>query len=92
MALPDLRHFVKSPIFTVHSDAVEAKVGKTWQPAIYSDMGWATADGATLLLNVVEWRYGQSEEQGGRSDGGVQAGNPEQRKAGTRKRTTRQKP
>lgn len=92
MAHPDLRHFVKSPLFTVQSDTVEVKVGKSWQQAIYTDKGWATADGATLLIDVVDWRDGQSEEQGGKSDGGVQTGNTEQRKAGTRKRTTRQKP
>jgi hypothetical protein len=45
MALPDLRHFRDGGIY---SDPVEALVGEAWVPAIYTDKGWATADGANL--------------------------------------------
>ncbi len=92
MAHPDLRHFVNSGIFTVHSDPVQVKLGDAWQPAIYTDKGWATADGGSLLLDVVDWRNGQSTEQSGESDGGIQARDAEQRQTRTRKRTARQKP
>ena len=54
MALPDLRHFRDGGI---SSDPVEALVGEAWVPAIYTDKGWATADGASLLADVQEWRH-----------------------------------
>jgi hypothetical protein len=53
MALPDLRHFRDGGIY---SDPVEALVGEAWVPAIYTDKGWATADGANLLTIITEWR------------------------------------
>jgi hypothetical protein len=45
MALPDLRHFRDGGVY---SDPVEALVGEAWVPAVYTDKGWATADGANL--------------------------------------------
>jgi hypothetical protein len=56
MDLPSLRHFRNEGIFTVSSDPVEALVGEAWVPAVYTDKGWATADGASLLQDVTEWR------------------------------------
>jgi hypothetical protein len=56
MDLPSLRHFRNEGIFTVSSDPVEALVGEAWVPAVYTDKGWATADGAKLLAHVEEWR------------------------------------
>ena len=53
MALPDLRHFTPT---TISSDPVEALVGEAWVPAIYTDKGWATADGGKLIT-VDEWRH-----------------------------------
>jgi hypothetical protein len=53
MALPDLRHFRDGGIY---SNPVEALVGEAWVPAIYTDKGWATADGANLLTSITEWR------------------------------------
>ncbi len=63
MGLPDLRHFRAEGIFTVSSDPVEALVGEAWVPAIYTDKGWATADGAKLLAHVQEWRHANEERQ-----------------------------
>jgi hypothetical protein len=60
MALPDLRHFTPDGI---SSDPVEALAGEAWLPAIYTDKGWATADGASLLLGIEEWRYAAKEGQ-----------------------------
>ena len=54
MALPDLRHFRDGAI---SSDPVEALVGEAWVPAIYTDKGWVTADGASLLADITEWRH-----------------------------------
>jgi hypothetical protein len=53
MDLPNLRHFTPAGI---SSDLVEALAGEAWVPAIYTDKGWATADGANLLSNITEWR------------------------------------
>jgi hypothetical protein len=53
MALPDLRHFRDGGIY---SDPIEALVGEAWVPAIYTDKGWATADGGKLIT-VDEWRH-----------------------------------
>jgi hypothetical protein len=54
MDLPNLRHFTPAGI---RSDPVEALAGEAWVPAIYTDKGWATADGANLLLGIEEWRH-----------------------------------
>ena len=56
MDLPALRHFRNEGIYTVSSDPVEALVGEAWVPAIYTDKGWATADGNKLLSDIIEWR------------------------------------
>ena len=56
MDLPSLRHFRNEGLFTVSSDPVEALVGEAWVQAVYTDRGWATADGAKLLTHVEEWR------------------------------------
>ena len=53
MDLPNLRHFRDGGIY---SDPVEALVGEAWVPAIYTDKGWTTADGANLLADITEWR------------------------------------
>jgi hypothetical protein len=60
MALPDLRHFTPDGI---SSDPVEALAGEAWVPAVYTDKGWATADGASLLLGIEDWRYAAEEGQ-----------------------------
>lgn len=60
MNLPDLRHFTPTAI---SSDPVEALAGEAWVPAIYTDKGWATADGASLLLGIEEWRYAAEARQ-----------------------------
>jgi hypothetical protein len=60
MDLPSLRHFTPDGI---SSDPVEALAGEAWVPAIYTDKGWATADGANLLLGIEEWRYAAKEGQ-----------------------------
>jgi hypothetical protein len=63
MALPSLRHFRNEGIFFVFSDPVEALQGEAWLPAVYTDKGWATADGSTLLTGVEDWRYAVEEGQ-----------------------------
>jgi hypothetical protein len=60
MDLPNLRHFTPAGI---SSDPVEALIGEAWVPAIYTDKGWATADGASLLLGIEEWRHATKEGQ-----------------------------
>ena len=60
MNLPNLRHFTPAGI---SSDPVEALAGEAWVPAIYTDKGWATADGASLLLGIEDWRYAAEEGQ-----------------------------
>ena len=57
MDLPSLRHFQNWGIFHISSDPVEALHGEAWISAIYTDKGWATADGSTLLTGVEEWRH-----------------------------------
>ena len=54
MVLPNLRHFRDGGIY---SDSVEALVGEAWVPAIYTDKGWATTDGASLSADITEWRH-----------------------------------
>ena len=56
MDLPSLRHFRNEGIYFISSDPVEALHGEAWVPAIYTDKGWATADGSTLLTDIEEWR------------------------------------
>ena len=62
MDLPSLRHFGDRGIFHIYSDPVEALVGDAWVLAIYTDKGWATADGGTLIT-VAEWRHAAQERQ-----------------------------
>jgi hypothetical protein len=54
MNIPNLRHFTPDGIY---SDPVEALVGEAWVPAIYTDKGWATADGVSLPADIAEWRH-----------------------------------
>ena len=54
MDLPNLRHFRDGGI---NSDPVEALVGEAWVPAVYTDKGWATTDGASLPADIIEWRH-----------------------------------
>ena len=61
MDLPSLRHFRSEGIYTISSDPVEALIGEAWVPARYTDRGWATADGSTLLSSVEDWRYAVEE-------------------------------
>ncbi len=84
MDLPSLRHFRNEGIYFISSDLVEALHGEAWVPAIYTDKGWATADGSTLLTGIEEWRDGQEEGQGSQGDGRVQAGNTSKRQARSR--------
>jgi hypothetical protein len=63
MDLPNLRHFRNEGLFTVSSDPVEALAGEAWVPAIYTDKGWATADGASLLVGIEDWRHANEEGQ-----------------------------
>jgi hypothetical protein len=68
MELPSLRHFRNEGIYFISSDPVEALIGEAWVPAIYTDKGWATADGSTLLSSVEDWRYAVEERQEQGSD------------------------
>ena len=68
MDLPGLRHFRNEGIFFIFSDPVEALVGETWVPAVYTDKGWATADRSTLLASVEDWRYAVEEGQEQKGD------------------------
>jgi len=96
MDLPSLRHFRNEGIYFISSDPVEALQGEAWLPAIYTDKGWATADGSTLISGVEAWRYAEETNQSGskdqQGDEGVQSGNAKKRQTGTRKRTNSQKP
>lgn len=96
MDLPNLRHFRNEGLFTVSSDPVEALAGEAWVPAIYTDKGWATADGASLLVGIEEWRHGKEADQGGQEsrqgDGRVQARDTAKRQARPRQGTKGQKP
>jgi hypothetical protein len=95
MDLPSLRHFQNVGIYCISSDPVEALHGEAWVPAIYTDKGWATADGSTLLTGIEAWRYGeeadQSRQKDQQSDERIQSGSIEERQAGTRKRSSRKK-
>ena len=57
MDLPSLRHFQNWGNFHISSDPVEALQGEAWISAIYTDKGWATADGSTLRTSIEEWRH-----------------------------------
>ena len=93
MALPDLRHFRDSGIF---SDPVEALVGEAWVPAVYTDKGWATADGGSLLADIQEWRNvkenDSSPKESGQGPVGVQGRQTEKRQTRTRQGAKGQKP
>ena len=89
MDLPSLRHFRDT---SISSDPVEALVGEAWVPAIYTDKGWATADGLSLLTDVQEWRNGKEEGQGVEGNGRVQAGDTPKRQARPRQGSKGQKP
>ena len=89
MDLPSLRHFRNTGIY---SDPVEALVGEAWVQAVYTDKGWATADGLSLLTGIQEWRNGKEEGQGGEGDVGVQSRNTEKRQARSRQGAKGQKP
>lgn len=93
---PNLRHFENRGIFHISSDLVDALVDGAWVPAIYTDKGWATADGSKLLSDVAEWRHGKEEnsgaEEGKQGDEGVQGGHAAQRQARPRQRINRKKP
>jgi hypothetical protein len=68
MDLPSLRHFQNWGIFHISSDPVEALHGEAWISAIYTDKGWATADGSTLLTGVEGWRHATKEGQEQKDD------------------------
>ena len=89
MDLPSLRHFRNTGIY---SDTVEALVGEAWVPAVYTDKGWATADGLSLLTDIQEWRDGKEDGQGGQGNVGVQSRNTQKRQARSRQGTKGQKP
>lgn len=61
MDLPSLRHFRNEGIYFISSDPVEALIGETWVSARYTDKGWATADGRSLLTGVEDWRHAVEE-------------------------------
>ncbi len=96
MELPSLRHFRNEGIFYIKSDVVEALHGEAWIAAVYTDKGWATADGSTLLTGIEAWRHGeetnQSREKDRQGDERVQSRDIEKRQTGTGKRTSRKKP
>lgn len=96
MELPSLRHFRNEGIFYIKSDVVEALHGEAWIAAVYTDKGWATADGSTLLTGIEAWRHGeetdQSRKEDRQGDERVQSRDTEKRQAGTGKRTSRKKP
>lgn len=92
MDLPSLRHFRNEGIYFISSDPVEALHGEAWVPAIYTDKGWATANGSTLLTGIEEWRNGQEEGQGSQGDGRVQTGNTSKRQTRPRQGSKGKKP
>ena len=92
MDLPSLRHFQNVGIYCISSDPVEALHGEAWVPAIYTDKGWATADGSTLLTGIEAWRYGEEDGQGSQGDGRVQARDTAKRQTRTRQGSKGKKP
>jgi hypothetical protein len=89
MDQPALRHFRNDGIYAVSSDPVEVLVGEAWVPAIYTDKGWATADGASLLLGIEEWRYAAEEGQITADDLGKHQDGDESRQAPKASRSNR---
>jgi hypothetical protein len=63
MDLPSLRHFRNEGIYFIFSDPVEALIGEAWVPARYTDKGWATADGSSLLSGIEDWRHAVEERE-----------------------------
>ena len=63
MDLPSLRHFRNDGIYCISSDPVEALHGEAWINAVYTDKGWATADGSKLLTGIEDWRCAIEEGQ-----------------------------
>jgi len=97
MARPDLRHFDNRGIYNIFSDPVEALVGEAWVPAVYTDKGWATADGASLLSDVSEWRDAPKTRQESGSDlpkhqPGDEGGQTAKASSGNRTGKSRKKP
>ena len=96
MALPDLRHFGNRGIFYIYSDPMEVLVGEAWVLAIYTDKGWATADGGKLIT-VDEWRDAAQEGQVqgcslSQHQGGDESGQAAKASRSNRPRKSRQKP
>ncbi len=93
MDLPSLRHFRNTGIY---SDPVEALAGEAWVLAVYTDKGWATADGASLLTGIQEWRHAKEDDgspkESGQGDVGVQSRNTQKRQARPRQGAKGQKP
>ena len=90
MALPILRHFCNEGLFTVSSDPVEALVGEAWVLAIYTDKGWATADGGKLIT-VDEWRHAAQKECSlSKHQGGDESGQAAKASRSNRPRKSRQ--
>lgn len=97
MDLPSLRHFRNAGIYSIFSDPVEALVGEAWVPAIYTDRGWATADGGNLLTGIKEWRHAVEEGQVAGCDirkhqAGNQSGQTAKASSCDRVRQSRKKP
>ena len=97
MDLPSLRHFRNEGIFFISSDPVEALAGEAWISAVYTDKGWATADGATLLSGIEDWRYATKEGQIAGCDiskhpQGDQSGQTKKASNSNRVRKSRKKP
>ena len=94
MDLPSLRHFTPQGI---SSDPVEALAGEAWVPAVYTDKGWATADRASLLTGIEEWRHAVEAGQVtagnlGKHPAGDQGGQKPSSSASNRVRKSRKKP
>lgn len=93
MDLPDLKHFGNGWIY---SDPVNAVVGESVVPAIYTDRGWYCPDFMIKLTAVTAWSDGkeadQSPEESGQSNERVQSRPTAQRKAGQRKGSSSKKP
>jgi hypothetical protein len=63
MAQPDLRHFQNTGLFFISSDPVEVRFETEWHPAIWTDKGWFSCDGASKLIEEIkEWRHAQENE------------------------------
>jgi hypothetical protein len=92
MDRPSLRHFQNWGIFHISSDPVEALHGEAWIRAIYTDKGWATADGSTLLTGIEEWRHAiEAGQVAGQHPQGNQGGQVAKASRSNRVRKGRQK-